>query len=123
VFDNPDLVAICVAGDGEAETDPAATSWHSNKFINPARDGAVLPILHLNGCKIASTDQGQAPDVVMACAGDVLERVPRLKYVAAEGKQILRAITMVKTCLKHTTGSGHINIWRCYVLHSYRLGW
>ena len=53
VFDNPDLIACCVVGDGEAETGPAATSWHSNKFLNPARDGAVLPILHLNGYKIA----------------------------------------------------------------------
>ena len=54
VFDNPDLVAACVVGDGEAETGPLATSWHSNKFLNPARDGAVLPILHLNGYKIAN---------------------------------------------------------------------
>jgi xylulose-5-phosphate/fructose-6-phosphate phosphoketolase len=54
VFDNPDLVACCVVGDGEAETGPLATSWHSNKFLNPARDGAVLPILHLNGYKIAN---------------------------------------------------------------------
>src|SRR5437773_3658610 len=54
VFDNPDLVACCVVGDGEAETGPLATSWHSNKFQNPARDGAVLPILHLNGYKIAN---------------------------------------------------------------------
>ena len=53
VFDNPDLVACCVIGDGEAETGPLATSWHSNKFLNPVRDGAVLPILHLNGYKIA----------------------------------------------------------------------
>ena len=53
VFDNPDLIAACVIGDGEAETGPLATSWHSNKFLNPARDGAVLPILHLNGYKIA----------------------------------------------------------------------
>ena len=53
-FDNPDLVACCVVGDGEAETGPLATSWHINKFLNPARDGAVLPILHLNGYKIAN---------------------------------------------------------------------
>ena len=53
VFDNPDLLACCVVGDGEAETGPCATSWHSNKFLNPERDGAVLPILHLNGYKIA----------------------------------------------------------------------
>ena len=54
VLDNPDLVAACVVGDGEAETGPLATAWHSNKFLNPARDGAVLPILHLNGYKIAN---------------------------------------------------------------------
>jgi xylulose-5-phosphate/fructose-6-phosphate phosphoketolase len=53
-FDNPDLVVACVIGDGEAETGPLATSWHSNKFLNPATDGAVLPILHLNGYKIAN---------------------------------------------------------------------
>ncbi|MCZ8547920.1 phosphoketolase family protein [Mesorhizobium qingshengii] len=53
-FDNPDLLVACVVGDGEAETGALATSWHSNKFLNPARDGAVLPILHLNGYKIAS---------------------------------------------------------------------
>jgi xylulose-5-phosphate/fructose-6-phosphate phosphoketolase len=52
-FDNPDLVVACIVGDGEAETGPLATSWHSNKFLNPERDGAVLPILHLNGAKIA----------------------------------------------------------------------
>ncbi len=52
-FDNPNLIVACVVGDGEAETGPLATSWHSNKFLNPMRDGAVLPILHLNGYKIA----------------------------------------------------------------------
>src|SRR5215831_3580000 len=51
-FDNPDLIVACVVGDGEAETGPLATSWHSNKFLNPARDGAVLPVLHLNRYKI-----------------------------------------------------------------------
>ncbi|MEV9519616.1 phosphoketolase, partial [Klebsiella pneumoniae] len=50
----PDLIVACVVGDGEAETGALATSWHSNKFLNPARDGAVLPILHLNGFKIAN---------------------------------------------------------------------
>jgi len=53
-FDNPDLVVACIVGDGEAETGPLATSWHSNKFLNPATDGVVLPILHLNGYKIAN---------------------------------------------------------------------
>jgi xylulose-5-phosphate/fructose-6-phosphate phosphoketolase len=53
-FDNPDLIVACVVGDGEAETGPLATAWHSNKFLNPARDGAVLPVLNLNGYKIAN---------------------------------------------------------------------
>ena len=53
-FDNPDLLVTCVVGDGEAETGPLATGWHSNKFLNPVRDGAVLPVLHLNGYKIAN---------------------------------------------------------------------
>ena len=54
VLDNPDLISCCVVGDGEAETGPLATSWHGNKFLNPERDGAVLPVLHLNGYKIAN---------------------------------------------------------------------
>jgi xylulose-5-phosphate/fructose-6-phosphate phosphoketolase len=62
-FDNPDLLVLCVVGDGEAETGPLAASWHSNKFLNPDRDGAVLPVLHLNGYKIANPT--------------VLARVPR----------------------------------------------
>ena len=62
-FDNPDLIVCCVIGDGEAETGPLATSWNSIKFVNPARDGAVLPILHLNGYKIASpTIMGRMSD-------------------------------------------------------------
>ena len=65
-FDNPDLIVCCVVGDGEAETGPLATSWHSNKFINPARDGAVLPILHLNGYKIAN------PTLLARIPGDEL---------------------------------------------------
>ena len=63
VFDNPTLIAACVIGDGEAETGPLATSWHSNKFINPKTDGIVLPILHLNGYKIANpTIMGRMSD-------------------------------------------------------------
>ncbi|HEV7962904.1 MAG TPA: phosphoketolase family protein, partial [Actinoplanes sp.] len=62
-FDNPDLIVACVIGDGEAETGALATSWHSNKFLNPASDGAVLPILHLNGWKIANpTTLDRIPD-------------------------------------------------------------
>jgi xylulose-5-phosphate/fructose-6-phosphate phosphoketolase len=67
-FDNPDLLVCCVVGDGEAETGPLATSWHSNKFLNPAKDGAVLPVLHLNGYKIANPT--------------VLARIPRAELTA-----------------------------------------
>ena len=69
VFDNPDLVAACVVGDGEAETGPLATAWHSNKFLNPKRDGTVLPILHLNGYKIAN------PTVLARISHDELENL------------------------------------------------
>ena len=69
VFDNPDLIAACVIGDGEAETGPLAASWHSNKFINPARDGAVLPILHLNGYKIAN------PTLLARCTDEDLAQL------------------------------------------------
>ena len=66
-FDNPDLLVACVVGDGEAETGPLATSWHSNKFLNPTTDGAVLPILHLNGYKIANpTVLDRIPDGELA---------------------------------------------------------
>src|SRR5947207_2654456 len=68
VFDNPDLIVCCTVGDGEAETGPLAASWHSNKFINPRRDGAVLPILQLNGWKIANPT--------------VLDRIPEHELVA-----------------------------------------
>ena len=68
-FDNPDLIVACVVGDGEAETGPLATAWHSNKFLNPARDGAVLPILHLNGYKIAN------PTVLARISHDELEKL------------------------------------------------
>jgi xylulose-5-phosphate/fructose-6-phosphate phosphoketolase len=68
-FDNPDLVVACVVGDGEAETGPLAAAWHSNKFLNPARDGAVLPILHLNGYKIANPpSSARIPDDDLANA-------------------------------------------------------
>jgi len=69
VFDNPDLIAACVVGDGEAETGPLAASWHSNKFLNPVLDGAVLPILHLNGYKIAS------PTVLARISHEELEKL------------------------------------------------
>src|SRR5579859_1920464 len=71
VFDNPDLIVACVVGDGEAETGPLATAWHSNKFLDPATDGAVLPILHLNGYKISN------PTVLARITRDELEQLLR----------------------------------------------
>jgi len=77
-FDNPDLLVACVVGDGEAETGPLATSWHANKFLNPQRDGAVLPILHLNGYKIANPT--------------VLARIPEPELVALFEGYVYRPI-------------------------------
>ncbi|GBD24898.1 Xylulose-5-phosphate phosphoketolase [bacterium HR30] len=119
-FDNPDLIVACVVGDGEAETGPLATSWHSNKFLNPVRDGAVLPILHLNGFKIAGPTilariprqelemllrgygyeprfvTGSDPSVMhdqMAAALDwCLARIREIQHEAREGKSRLRPI-------------------------------
>ena len=71
VFDNPDFMVACIIGDGEAETGPLATAWHSNKFLNPKRDGAVLPILHLNGYKIAN------PTVLARISREELEQLLR----------------------------------------------
>ena len=71
VFDNPDLIAACVVGDGEAETGPLATAWHGNKFLNPVTDGTVLPILHLNGYKIAN------PTILARIPRDELEQLLR----------------------------------------------
>ncbi|TMM39783.1 MAG: phosphoketolase family protein [Actinobacteria bacterium] len=71
VLDNPDLVAVCVVGDGEAETGPLAASWHSNKFLDPVGDGAVLPVLHLNGYKIAN------PTVLSRIGDDELDALLR----------------------------------------------
>ena len=71
VFDNPDLIVACVVGDGEAETGPLATAWHSNKFLDPATDGAVLPILHLNGYKISN------PTILARISHEELEQLLR----------------------------------------------
>ena len=106
VFDNPDLIACCVVGDGEAETGPMAASWHSNKFLNPARDGAVLPILHLNGYKIANPTllsriseeeltklfegYGYAPHYVEGCEPDVVH--PRMAAVLERCLADIKAI-------------------------------
>ncbi|GBQ33464.1 phosphoketolase [Gluconacetobacter azotocaptans DSM 13594] len=120
VFDNPDLVVACVIGDGEAETGPLATSWHSNKFLDPQTDGAVLPILHLNGYKIANPTilarippaeltallrgygydpifvEGHDPDPMhqkMAAAMDLaFDRIAAIQKAAREGGETTRPV-------------------------------
>ena len=97
VFDNPDLIACCVVGDGEAETGPLATSWHSNKFLNPARDGAVLPILHLNGYKIANpTILARIPREEL----DMLFKGYGYKPYYVEGKDENMHLKMAEACEK-----------------------
>jgi xylulose-5-phosphate/fructose-6-phosphate phosphoketolase len=103
VFDNPDLIVACIVGDGEAETGPLATAWHSNKFLDPVTDGAVLPILHLNGYKISSptvfarVDQKELDQFMRGCGwtphfveGDDPERMHEL--MAAAMDQVIEEI-------------------------------
>ena len=131
-FDNPDLIVCCVVGDGEAETGPCATSWHSNKFLNPEYDGAVLPILHLNGYKIAGPT--------------VLARIPqqeltdlfvgygyKLYFVEGDDPEVMHQImaaTMDKVIaeiheIQHTARQGHLEErpqWPMIILRSPK-GW
>ncbi len=94
-FDNPDLVVACVIGDGEAETGPLATSWHSNKFLDPVGDGAVLPILHLNGYKIAN------PTVLGADPGQRARRPPHRLRLGAGHR---RRATSRRACTTRSAG-------------------
>ncbi len=99
-FDNPGLLVACVVGDGEAETGPLATSWHSNKFLNPDRDGAVLPILHLNGYKIAGpTVLGRIPREEL----DALFRGYGYRPYYVEGDQPLAMHELMATTLDQVT--------------------
>jgi xylulose-5-phosphate/fructose-6-phosphate phosphoketolase len=132
VFDNPDLVACCVVGDGEAETGPLATSWHSNKFLNPVRDGAVLPILHLNGYKIANptvlgrlkdeeltqlfTGYGYKPYFV---EGD--EPEPMHQLMAATLDAVLEEIRAIQREAR-SKGSSGLPVWPMIVLRTLK-GW
>lgn len=98
VFDNPSLIACCVVGDGEAETGPLATSWHWNKFLNPKRDGAVLPILHLNGYKIANpTIFGRMDDDELESLFDGLGYEP----VFVEGDEPLVVHQIMAAAMEH----------------------
>lgn len=101
VFDNPNLIAACVVGDGEAETGPLATAWHSNKFLNPVSDGAVLPILHLNGYKIAN------PTVLARISPEELESLfvgYGYKPYVVEGSEPERVHHLMAETLDHVIG-------------------
>lgn len=128
-FDNPDLVVFCVVGDGEAETGPLAASWHSNKFLNPVRDGVVVPILHLNGYKIAnptvlariSKDEltgllrGYGHNPYFVEGNDPTEMHQRMAYVLDE---VIGDCDRIKT----SKGDAERPIWPMIVLRSPK-GW
>ena len=131
-FDNPDLIVACVIGDGEAETGPLAASWHSNKFLDPATDGAVLPILHLNGYKIAN------PTVLSRLAPGELASLLRgygwepyevsgdqptdvHQQLAATLDAVCDEITDIQRLARQQPG-GHRPNWPCIVLRTPK-GW
>jgi xylulose-5-phosphate/fructose-6-phosphate phosphoketolase len=132
VFDNPNLVVACVVGDGEAETGPLATSWHANKFLNPVTDGVVLPILHLNGYKIAN------PTVLARIPREQLDQLlrgygwmpyfvegddpPAMHRLMAETlDQAFAAIRGIQRAAR-STGTAHVAEWPMIVLSSPK-GW
>ncbi|UKT64720.1 phosphoketolase family protein [Pedobacter mucosus] len=132
VFDNPDLIVACIVGDGEAETGPLATSWHSNKFLNPITDGAVLPILHLNGYKIsnptllARIDHEELEQFFKGCGwtpyfveGDDPEKMHMEMALATE-----KAITDIRSFQEHAriTSDNSRPRWPMIVLRSPK-GW
>ncbi len=133
VFDNPDLIAACVIGDGEAETGPLAASWHSNKFLNPAADGAVLPILHLNGYKIANPTilarigraklellfegYGYAPIFVEGQEPEAMHRA-----MAGALDQAFSQISSIQSAARGGTRAQEIPAWPMIVLRSPK-GW
>ncbi|MCE1169715.1 MAG: phosphoketolase family protein [Azovibrio sp.] len=132
-FDNPDLLVSVVVGDGEAETGPLATAWHSNKFLNPAHDGAVLPILHLNGYKIANpTVLARIPRAELIAlfqgygwqpllvAGD--EPMPMHRAMAAAMDQCLADIRAIQHAARHGTGTPTRPRWPMIILISPK-GW
>ena len=133
VFDNPSLTVACVIGDGEAETGPLATSWHSNKFLNPASDGAVLPILHLNGYKIANpTLLARIPreELVQLLKGYgwqpyfVAGDDPMLMHeaMAATLDTVIEAIRKIQSDARRAPGAVERPVWPMIVLASPK-GW
>jgi xylulose-5-phosphate/fructose-6-phosphate phosphoketolase len=132
-FDNPNLVATCVVGDGEAETGPLAASWHSNKFLNPVHDGAVLPILHLNGYKIANpTILGRMSDAELTAlfTGYGYEPVfvegddPKLMHplMAEALDSVLDKIATIQSAARAATGAAARPRWPMIILRSPK-GW
>jgi xylulose-5-phosphate/fructose-6-phosphate phosphoketolase len=132
-FDNPDLLVACVLGDGEAETGPLAASWQSNKFLNPARDGAVLPILHLNGYKIANptilgrmTDR-EIRDLFRGHGHEPLfvegDEPPKMHRLMADALDVaLTSIRSIQHNAREGRASGNRPIWPLIVLRSPK-GW
>ncbi len=133
VLDNPDLLALCVIGDGEAETGPMAASWHSNKFLNPVTDGAVLPVLHLNGYKIAN------PTVLARISADELTELMRgygytphfvagsdpasvHQQLAATLDTVLDDIAQIQDAARSTPATLHRPAWPMIVLRTPK-GW
>jgi xylulose-5-phosphate/fructose-6-phosphate phosphoketolase len=119
VFDNPDLVVACVVGDGEAETGPLATAWHSNKFLNPATDGAVLPILHLNGYKISN------PTVLARITREELDQLLRELVIAdIETERVelgfdwlpVQTFRVIRDCAYDSKVVGTVGLrrWKCH---------
>jgi xylulose-5-phosphate/fructose-6-phosphate phosphoketolase len=132
-FDNPDLIVACVIGDGEAETGPLATSWHSNKFVNPVRDGAVLPILHLNGYKIAGPTvlaripREELTQLLTGCGYEPhyvdLESTPAATHLSM-ARTLDRIVTRIREIQKDARehGFGARPRWPALVLHTPK-GW
>ena len=133
VFDNPALIVACVVGDGEAETGPLATSWHSNKFLNPASDGAVLPILHLNGYKIANPtllariSRNELEQLLQGCGWTPYfveghEPMPMHQAMAATLDIVVEEIRRIQTDARAAAGSVRRPHWPMIVLISPK-GW
>jgi xylulose-5-phosphate/fructose-6-phosphate phosphoketolase len=133
IFDNPDLIALTVVGDGEAETGPLAASWHSNKFVDPRRDGAVLPILHLNGYKIANpTVLARIPEKQLVALMEGYGHKPYLvtgddpakvhQALAAAMASALDDIEAIQTAARTGTATGEPPAWPMIVLRTPK-GW